>query len=29
MDDVYTLEERLMRRSRLRTGQRVVACVSA
>ena len=29
MDDVYTLEERLMRRLRQRTGHRVVAFVSA
>jgi hypothetical protein len=29
MDDVYTLEERLMRRLRLRTGQRPGALVSA
>lgn len=29
MDDVYTLEERLMRRLRLRTVQRPVAFVSA
>jgi hypothetical protein len=29
MDDVYTLEQRLMRRLRLRTGQRPGALVSA
>ena len=29
VDDVFTLEERLMRRLRLRTGQRALASVSA